>query len=158
MHFVLETNTFGTGDEHVWAGDECIWAGDEHFSAKDEGIENVCSSVSHTRTTSYQQIPNRVNVEMIAMVTATYPWNGRYHVEEIQTYVDAKQHLRLLWIGLQGQVNRENSSRTSVYSQLHVFSSPGVAWLECHTWNTYTEAPEVDKQACEESLETVLRL
>ena len=73
---------------------------------------------------------------MTAIVTATYLWNGGYHVEEIQRYVDVQQHLWLYWIGLQGQVNRENWSRASAYSQLHAFSIPGEAWHTCHTPNT----------------------
>ena len=49
MHFVLGTNTFGTGDERVRPGDE-------HFSAGDERVENVRSSVSdtHTATSEFQ--------------------------------------------------------------------------------------------------------
>ena len=56
MRFVLGTNTFGAGDEHVQAGDE-------HFSAGDERVENVRSSVSDTHTDSYQRIPNRIYVK-----------------------------------------------------------------------------------------------
>ena len=57
---------------------------DEHFSAGDERVENARSSVSHTHTASYQRLRNRIYVGMIAIVTATYLRNGRYHVEEIQ--------------------------------------------------------------------------
>ena len=63
---------------------------------------------------------------MIAMVTATYLQNGCYHIEEIQK---VSTRLQLHWIGLQDQVNKETYSRTSASSQLHVYSSPGVAWL-----------------------------
>ena len=51
---VLERNIFG--------------ARDEHFSAGDEHVENVHSNFSHTHTqlASYQQLPNRPNIDMIA--------------------------------------------------------------------------------------------
>ena len=70
-------NTFGAGDERVQAGDE-------HFSTGGERVENACSNVRDTHTASYQRIPNRIYVEMIAIVTATYLGNGSYHIEEIQ--------------------------------------------------------------------------
>ena len=42
-------------------------------------------------------------------------------LRRFKRYLDAQQHLWLHWIGLQGQcVNRENYSRASAYSQLHV--------------------------------------
>ena len=67
MCFELGTNTFGVVDGRIHPGDE-------HFSPGNEHIENAHSSVSctHTPTASYQQLPNRIYVEMIAIVTATY--------------------------------------------------------------------------------------
>ena len=65
MHFVLGMNAFGAGDERIRGGDE-------RFSAGDERIENARSSVGDTQTASYQRIPNKIYVEMIAIVTATY--------------------------------------------------------------------------------------
>ena len=60
-------------------------AGDEHYSAGDERVENaIRASATHTHTSSYQQLPSRNYVEMIAIDTATYLRNGRYHVEEVQ--------------------------------------------------------------------------
>ena len=50
-------------------------AGDEHFSTEDEHVENAPSSFSHTHTQlhcSYLQLPRRIYVEMIAIVTTTY--------------------------------------------------------------------------------------
>ena len=63
--------------------------------------------LTHTHTASYEKLPTRIYVEIIALVKATYLRNGRYHVEEIQKYLDAQQHLWLHCIGLHGQVNRK---------------------------------------------------
>ena len=66
----LETNVFHAGDEHFSAGDACV--------------ENVRSTFSHTHSYSYQRLSSRIYVKMIAIVTASYLRNERYHVEEIQ--------------------------------------------------------------------------
>ena len=51
----LETNAFDTGDQ-------C-------FSTGDKGIVNTHSCFSHIHTASYQRLPNRTYVEMIASHT-----------------------------------------------------------------------------------------
>ena len=70
----LETNAFRDGDEHFSAGDECLSHGTwnilvlQHFRASATHL--------HTATCSYQRLPSRIYVEMIAiLVSATYPLN-----------------------------------------------------------------------------------
>ena len=80
----LATNTF--------------YAGDEHFQ--------------HWRWTLLALETNAFELEMNSLddcYSHSYlPLNRRYHIEEIQRYVDAQQRHGLHWIGLQGQVNKEN--------------------------------------------------
>ena len=49
MRFVLEMNTFETGDYEFHVGDE-------HFSAENKRVEKI--------TASYQQLPNKTSVEL----------------------------------------------------------------------------------------------
>ena len=94
--FTLQTRAFIASDETVFAthlqiritlqtsmfiaSDERVRVGDEHFNDGDERVENARSSVSDTHTASYQRIPNRIYVEMIAIS---------------QLYVDTQQRLWL---------------------------------------------------------------
>ena len=68
---VLETNTFGDGDERVHPGDE-------HFIAGDERIENAYSNFSHTHTANYQWLPNRPYVQIIATYGYSPPKTGGF--------------------------------------------------------------------------------
>ena len=86
----------------------------------------------HIHTASYQRLLSRIYAAMIAIVTATYLRNGHYHVEEIQKVLDAQQHLRLHWTGLQGQVNRENYSHTSAFCS--TFSQPQTQFSLLSCW------------------------
>ena len=51
-------------------------AGDEHFSARDERVENALSNFSHKHTASYQRLPSRPWVEMIATHKYSPPKTG----------------------------------------------------------------------------------
>ena len=54
-----QLNTFG-------AGDNTFCAGDEHFSAEANALKTHIQSSVTTHTTSYQQLPNRIRLRMIA--------------------------------------------------------------------------------------------
>ena len=99
IRITLQANMFIASDERVlfWGRTLLVLemngshAGDERLSVWDECVEKTRLSFSHTDNThtntqlySYQQLPNRFYVEMIAIVTATYLRNGCCHVEEIQ--------------------------------------------------------------------------
>ena len=53
--FVLETNTFGTGDK-------VLRAGDEHFSAGDKRVENACFKLKTHSTCTCSGDHNVVHV------------------------------------------------------------------------------------------------
>ena len=74
---MLETNTFGTGDNLFRTGDEHFNAGDEHFNAGDERVENACSNFCHIHIARYQQLPSKIYVDLIFE-------NGCYPALEIQ--------------------------------------------------------------------------
>ena len=82
---------------------------------------------------------------MIAIVTATYLRNGHYHVEEIQMVSRCTMASSVALNCVQGQVKRENYSRTSAYSQLHAFSSPGCGL-------TIRAMPEIIEQKPQKSM------
>ena len=116
---MLKTNTFG-------AGDECIWAGDEHFSAGDERIENACLSIIHTQLAS-QLVSSNFQPEFILtwlLVTAILSSENGNHPScwgdpKVSTFSVA---LNWSW----SQENKENYSCCSLYTT-HKFSSLGVA-------------------------------
>ena len=59
---VLETNAFHVGDKHFNGGGECV--------------EKTRSNFSHTYAASYQQLPNRTYVGMIATHRYSPPKTG----------------------------------------------------------------------------------
>ena len=63
------------------------------FRAGDKQVENVRSNSSYTHTASYQRLPNRTFVEMIASHNYSPSNTGAIHVAEIQTYLDAQRRL-----------------------------------------------------------------
>ena len=64
-------------------------AGGEHFSAGDEHIENMRSNFSHTDTASYQQLPNKPYVEMIATHRCSPPKTGSFTLTYSHVYAIA---------------------------------------------------------------------
>ena len=84
---MLETNTFGTGDERT-----VFHVEDEHFSAGNERFENVHLNFlythTHTLATLYQQLPNRPYAERIAMggITLSYSPPNIPHPQVIYWY------------------------------------------------------------------------
>ena len=59
-------------------------AGNEHFSAGDESVENTFQT-SATHTASYQRLPNRTYVKMVASHSCSLPKTGdSYHAADIQ--------------------------------------------------------------------------
>ena len=65
----LGTNVFFTSDEHFDARDKC-------FGAEDEQAEKVGLNFSHTHAASYQRLPNRTFLEMIAPHWCSPPKTG----------------------------------------------------------------------------------
>ena len=123
--------TLGAGDERVSRWRRTRW-------------KHAFELQPHTHTQlqrSYQRLPNRTYVEMIASHNYSPPRTGAMALQRSKRYLDAQWRLPWHKFGLQEQeVNRENYSRTLAYWQLparklvphcktHAFSSLGVAWL-----------------------------
>ena len=74
----LETNVF--------------WAGDEHFSAGDQRVENGIRT-SDTHTASYQRLPNRLYVEMIATSTHLRKWVLSCSRTQLRVYATSTSYI-----------------------------------------------------------------
>ena len=103
-----ETNTFCAGGEHFSAGDECV--------------ENAHSNFSHTQTASYQQLPNRPWVEMIATHKYSPPKTGGITHLRVYAASTSCTYAVAFSAGLNGlqvdQVDRENDKTNFYYKQL----------------------------------------
>ena len=96
---------------------------------------NVRSKFSHTHTHT-QLATSNFQTELKSSSPLK---TGAILLQRPKRYLEAQWLLQLHYIDLEGQVNRENYTWTSAYSQLvatklvtactHAFSSPGVAWL-----------------------------
>ena len=104
---------------------------------------------THTHTASYQQLPNKIYVEMIVIVTATYLRNTCYHIEEIQKV----SRFTTVFSDALNWPSRPNKEKTIVEHMLAHSCMCSVVWVwpdcTCHAQNNLTEAPEVDNQARE---------
>ena len=72
---------------------DAFCAGDKHFSAGDERVENECSNFSHTHTASYQRLPSKAYVEMIAShscsrsnTSAIMLWRSKRYLQVLYMY------------------------------------------------------------------------
>ena len=132
---MLETNTFGAGDEPFWC-----WRRTLLVLETNALKTRVRTSV--TNTAIYQRVPNRPYIEMLV------PHLRKRKVSRFRTHLRVRYTHKLYNIyaivfsaGLNGlqvdQVDRENDKRTSTYRRVvpsnwsqpvtHVFSTPGVA-------------------------------
>ena len=97
IRIALQTNMLNATDKHVLCWDEHFGTGDE-LSAVDERVEIVQLSFSHKHTASYQQLPSRIYVKMIAIVAATVLTSKdtiTLRRSKRYMYLDAQQYLRL---------------------------------------------------------------
>ena len=73
----LQANAFIASDERAlcWSGDEHLVLEMNAFRAGDEHAENAHSNFSHTHThtASYQRLPNKTYIEMIASRNYSVP-------------------------------------------------------------------------------------
>ena len=106
---------FRAGDEHFWCWRWMCFTLEMNTLALETNMLRTCvwALATHTHTDSYQRLPSK-------NYSHSYlPLNGHYHVEEIQKLSRCTtSSVALNW----------SSRQTSAYSQLHAFSSPGVAW------------------------------
>ena len=80
-------NVFCARDEHCRHWRRTRFALEMNISAGKERIENVCKLQPHTHTASFQQLPNKIYVKMIASHSCNKirPKMGAVcHAEEIQ--------------------------------------------------------------------------
>ena len=100
------------------------------------------SNFRHTHTASYQQLPNRTYVEMVASHSCSLPkTGGSYHAAESQMLTRCTTVSSVALISLKDQVSGQKQTTVKLLlidiwflanlSQpvTYAFSSPGVAWL-----------------------------
>ena len=99
--------------------------GREHFSPGDDCINNAPSNFSHTHTASYQRLPNRPYVEMIATHKYSPPIRAvSCSCTHLRVYATSTScvYPKAFSAGLNDhqvdQVDRENYKRTSACTQL----------------------------------------
>ena len=83
----LATNAFCAGDEHFWCWRRLHFMLEMNTLALETNVLETCVRASATHTASYQWLPSRLYVKMIATVTATYNMylrNGCSHVGDVQ--------------------------------------------------------------------------
>ena len=134
-NITLKTNMFIASDEGVLCWRQTLLAletnafhaGDQHFSAGDEQVKNAGSNFSHTHTASYQQLPNRTYVDMIASHSYSLPKTGSITLRRSKRYLDAHLTESSASLNWSTRPNKQkNYSQTSFYSQL-VVSKPVAA-------------------------------